>query len=684
LVTKKKASFYSKKNLSAKPKSVGKSKISFDFEQQFTERKGPEPKDLEYVYKSYPLAFQGINLIADECVARGFEILHESEDVRKEIDDWMDEVNFKEKLYDAIVNTLVFGDGYFEVVFDPDGTTIDELVVMDSTVVDFLKDSNGSIIFDPSGNPKSYVQKTGSMASEDDINFKPEEIAHFTFYTLRGQRKGISLFNSVIRSITHAMNTDNSVAQAIYRHGFAQFDISVGNDLRRPTKEQIDAITSDVKDLQVTSEYVHSDDIAVNVLEAKNTRGYEKYSESFIRNIVSGMGIPAPLLLGTGESSNKSTADVQSRHFRSMIETIQNKVKSVVEDKIFKRLQNLNGWTKSPMLEWNEVLPEEESAKVARVASLFEQGIVTRTEAREMVGLPPLSDFGDLKPSAVTVQPVFPANPNNPQDGPEKSGPKQKNEPRAPEKSVVPPFNRTQPSEKGRSSLSECTDLNSLKVEFKEDLDHYFDSLRSSTLNKIVSFNELSEEKSLAMPLDRVSKELSVEPKELGSIMYNYMKEATKLGLNDSGCLELGENALLSGADADYLDNYVEVLSKKQMDDVFNKINWIVLDAFAKHEHVDNITTKINDVFFKYSSFGHDASKQVKSDLLAVDNSNRAYNNGLLMGFTKKGVETLSLVREGCETCAICNSTEYDSVPIESARGLLPLHPNCSCSFTPK
>ena len=52
MVTKKKASFYSKKNLSAKPKSVGKSKISFDFEQQFTERKGPEPKDLEYVYKT--------------------------------------------------------------------------------------------------------------------------------------------------------------------------------------------------------------------------------------------------------------------------------------------------------------------------------------------------------------------------------------------------------------------------------------------------------------------------------------------------------------------------------------------------------------------------------------------------------------------------------------------------------
>lgn len=687
LTKKETATFYTKANLSAKPKSVGKSKISFDFEQQFTKRAEPKPKDLEFVYKQYPLAFGGINLIADECIARGFEIVHESEDVRKEMDEWMDDVNFKEKLYDVIVNTLVFGDGYFEVVFNDDSDTVDDLVVMDPVVVDFLRDADGSIIFDPNGNPKKYVQKSGSAVKDDDIQFLPEEIGHFIFYRIRGQRKGISLLASIIRNITHAMNTDSSVAEAIHRHGFAQFDVSVGSETRRPSEDVINKIAKDVEDLQVTNEYVHDDDVKVQVLEAKNARSYEKYSESFIRNIVSGMGIPAPLLLGTGESSNKSTADVQSRHFRSMIETIQAKVKNVVEDKIFKKLQELNGWTEFPILEWNEVLPEEESAKVARIASLFEQGIITRTEAREMAGLPGEVDFGDLKPSATTVPPQFPpfgGQPGQapvPGEGPEKTGPRPKNEPRSPEKSVVPPFNRTQPSEKGRSSLKDNAKLSELKGEFKEALNHYFDSLRSSTLNKVVSFNELSDEKSLAIPMERISKELSMNHEELGSIIYIFMKEATKMGLKESGVLKDDEPSLLSQEDAEYLDGFVDLIAKKQIDDIFNKVSWVVLDAFAKHESIGDITNKINDVFFKFTSFGQEDPKQVKADLLSEDNSNRAFNNGLLAGFVKNKAEFVGRNCVECDSCDKCNNGEFDKLSVSDARGKFPIHPNCTCTF---
>lgn len=688
MASKKTASFYTKANLAAKPKSVGKSKISFDFEQQFSVTKQPKAKDLEFIYRAYPLAFEGVNLIADECIARGFEIIHESEEVRKEMDEWMDDVNFKEKIYDVIVNTLVFGNGYFEIVFDEDGDTIDEIVVMDPVVVDFLRDNEKSIIFDPSGNPKGYVQTTGAIIKDDDIRFSPDEIAHFIFYTLRGQRTGISLLSSVARNITHAMNTDNAIAQAIFRHGFAQFDVSVGSDTRRPTEDEINKIATDVEDLQVTNEYVHSDDIKVEILEAKNTRSYDKYNEIFISNIVSGMGIPAPLLLGSGESSNKSTATVQSRHFRSMIETIQGRVQAIVEDKIFDKLAELRGWTETPILEWNEVLPEEESAKVARIASLFEQGIITRTEAREMAGLPAQIDFGDLKPSAVTIPPQFPPQGGEPGQAPgerplpEKTGPRPQNEPRAPEKSVVPPFNRDQPSEKGRGSLKDNKELNSLKGDFTEALNHYFDSLRSSTLNKVVSFNELSDEKSTAIPLERISKELTRDHKELGSLLYIFMKEATKMGLKESGVLKENELALLSVGDAEYLDGYVDMLAKKEMDDIFNKVNWLVLDSFAKHESIGEITDKINSVFFKFTSYGQENPKQVKADLIAGDNVNRGFNNGLLVGFTKNKVEFVGRACIECESCDKCNTGEFDKLSVGDARGKFPIHPNCTCTFT--
>ena len=49
----------------------------------------------------------------------------------------------------------------------------------------------------------------------------------------------------------------------------------------------------------------------------------------------------------------------------------------------------MKGWKEDPELEWNEILPEEETAKTGRVATLFEKQIVTRNEAREILGFPP-------------------------------------------------------------------------------------------------------------------------------------------------------------------------------------------------------------------------------------------------------------------------------------------------------
>lgn len=692
----------SRVNLAAKPKSVSKSKIFFDFESGFSKRKLPKSRDFEFVYHSFPLGFQGVNLIAHEVVARGFQVIHDRPEAVKFMAEWMDNVNFQEKLFDGIVNTLVFGNGYWEVVFEEEGETVDELIVMDPMLVDFKKDEQNRIIFDmDTGVPKGYIQKTGTFKKEDDIQFSQEEIAHFAFFKLRGHHAGTSLFASVMRSIAHAMNTERSVAEAIFRHGFAQYNITVGKEGTIVTQGQIDEVTSQVKDLQVTNEYVHSDDIQVEVLEAKNTRSYDKYADSFISNIISGMGIPEPLLLGSGESSNKATADVQSRHFRSMIESIQIKLKSVIEDKVFKKIAELQGWTEFPRIEWNEVLDEIESAKVARVASLFEQGIIGRGEAREQIGLPPQTDFSDFKiinplPPSINFPTAAPQPGQQPGQAPgqrplpERTGPKPKEAPIPPERSVRPPFNRKQPSERGRAGLKDNPELADLKSHFAENLNHYFDSLRSQTLNKIISLNELAHKSSgkkkkktnaKIVPMDRVSKELTYSTEELGSLIYNYMKDSTKIGMDSSGAIVDGELALLSDDDRNYLTEFVDVLAKKELDELFNKVKWEVLNSFAKNEALDIVSEKINKEFHRFTSFGLEEGKTARAELIAVSEANRAFNNGLLMGLSKLVTDFVARKGSDCDSCKHCGDKKFDKVALADARGLFPLHPGCECSW---
>ena len=162
-------------------------------------------------------------------------------------------------------------------------------------------------------------------------------------------------------------------------------------------------------------------------------------------------------------------------------------IKNEIEKKLFARFAELKGWKKAPELEWNELISEDETDKVGRVATLLEKLIITRAEARELLGFPPndsIADNDTLPDEPIPNQLPNPAG-NVPTPPENRGAPKVEDPSRNvdKEKAVVPGSAR--PSDKGREKLSK------LAEPLKYMLFEHFEGLRNDFYNQLSSYEKI-------------------------------------------------------------------------------------------------------------------------------------------------------------------------------------------------
>lgn len=361
----------------------------------------PRFKDLELVYLRFPIASRGIEIRANDFIARGYEIVCKDAKAKKELEEFLEDNQFDRLIHQAVINTDLYGNGYIEIIFNGDKTDVRGLKVLHPKFIDLQRTAKtGMVLFKKDGTIKGFVQNLGT--SKTDL--RPDQMMHFVFKRLGDEVLGHSILEPCLKTIERCMNIEEGIAQAIFRHGFPQFDISVGDEANPPTPEMIDEIADKVQDLNSKNEFVHTFYQKISVLESRTAKDFSTYPQVFIRQVVACLGVPEPLILGTGEDTNKSTADVQIKHFAIQISALQHIVKLELEDKLFKLMAKLRGWKDIPKLEWNETLPQDENDKISRVSTLFEKQIITRNEARELIGLPKTTKDNDGFAAEITPE----------------------------------------------------------------------------------------------------------------------------------------------------------------------------------------------------------------------------------------------------------------------------------------
>ena len=368
--------------------------------------------DLFLAFQSSWIMNRAIRFRADLIVARGFHLEYPDEKSKEIITRFLKNVKLNSPHHFDLNSLLRFccidtdwsGNGFLQLVPNAKKTKIVKLHPLHPLYTDYQRESDETILMDDSGEPFgfSYVPKGDSLT---EISLGRDEVAHLLFEKVGDMLLGTSLILSVFRSIERLTNIDWAIAQALYKHGLPTRSISVGDSNHEPTTEDIEKVAEDVKGIDSAAEYTHPYWQQVGTVDPKWPSNVEAIPKYFVQHVVTASGIPHHILLGEERVGTKATAQSLQRALSLMLDPLQLRLKSFVEDQIFRHVLDLEDCDSEVSFIWHEPVPEPAlplADKVIDLANTFIEGraLITWAEARNMLKLTTSVEAIELNVSA--------------------------------------------------------------------------------------------------------------------------------------------------------------------------------------------------------------------------------------------------------------------------------------------
>lgn len=288
-------------------------------------------------YNGEGVIFSAVNTIAWNTVMVGYHLMSDSPEAKKLIQTKFDEMDIDGVLLDTVIYAIIFGDSYIEKVrskgnkkalsneyeeyIDPvvlrlkdifsDGTKnrkykelytaylnrIDQLKTLQkkpSGYVSALKIVDPltmQINIDEYGREESYQQKIGGRVLKTKLT--TDDIIHLRFFPNPSSPYGVSIIEPSKGSINRMVDVDQSLHQAIVRHGLPKFHVKVGTETEPiPPKAVFDKIKSDLEDISAKNEFITPAAISINTIDERGVPGVDAYANTFQRKTIVGLMCP--------------------------------------------------------------------------------------------------------------------------------------------------------------------------------------------------------------------------------------------------------------------------------------------------------------------------------------------------------------------------------------------------------
>lgn len=393
-----------RKFLSLSPQEKGVTGIPFSKLAAEEERKVViDKEDLRLAYLTNGLIFRSINTRASLTIARGFQLVYENDRVKSCIETFLKNIqkndphglNFNMMMREMCIDTDVFGNGFRLLVPNQNKTKLVALKAMHPVYTDFKRDPQGKIKLDESRIPVAYTFK---KETGEKIDLERDQMAHLTFNTLGDEPVGISLLTPVYNQIERLSNIEEGLAQAIHKKGYPLHEaILKSRPDWSPTEGDVEYIAGEMADIESSSQFTHTDDYEIKVHDPVFPASAMNYPTYFVDQIVAITGVPKHVLL-MENITTKATAESLQRLMQPILTPLQERLATMVENQIFRRVldkENIKGYCK---IQWNEVLPERDDRlpeKINILSSTLVEGkpVITHKEVREMLGFPSEMDL---------------------------------------------------------------------------------------------------------------------------------------------------------------------------------------------------------------------------------------------------------------------------------------------------
>lgn len=271
-------------------------------------------KDLqkyENIYRKGGLISQAIDAYPLFGLSSGYTLEGAPKDM-KAVQAWLDKIDVEQLMWQAWVDSLVYGDSIQEMVYSKKG---DLLYLVPRNPKYFTID------VDQWGMIEGYTQR----ADNKETKLKPEKVSNLALISLSGESYGHSLIGRAEDDIMRDTLTAEGTAVAIHRHGFPRYHIIAG-DIESNDKfsdEEKKAMKTAFEDLKPDNEFITDPNVKIIPIDTQGIAKIATYNEWSMSRLLGALGVPSEVI-GTGQSTTTyATASVEMVSFMKKIETHQ-------------------------------------------------------------------------------------------------------------------------------------------------------------------------------------------------------------------------------------------------------------------------------------------------------------------------------------------------------------------------
>lgn len=607
------------------PKDLG-AEHPFKFEQ------------VEQVFKKVGIINGIINKLVDNIVGE-FSINVDNPNSKKIIDDFIKNTEFPVVIREWIREALVKGNGFIEID-------------MEEAKIRVLNANNMYVKRDTKGNVKGYSQYLGNIttfnpASRKLTPFEPNQIAHLKINKISGEAYALGLIWPNERTITNIVENEQDLHKLIKRKAGAPIHAKMGQPGQAVQPEDIDAMAEKLKFMNNRTEWPTDGNVEFKVIDFGNIgQNLTSTLEYDFKQLIAGMQIPE-VLLGSGQL-NEGIAKVQLEGLQRTVAAYQDEIEGILEEKVFKPLLEANKLSESIEFVWNLPSETEINNRLIQLNALLQNFAISENMKRmiqlEIAHLLHIEDADDylLEPEIGKDEEESDLKTEMKKtslDGAKASANAKKESPEAKKESKIP-----QPEVPGA------------KPNAREEAEihiHEIDPMVLSGDITVKEFVNLQEIKGFNYSdyLVRILRRLKIDPFENLAAINEADEKIGLLNAND-----------------------------------ISKLRIILKDGFRRNKTVRQIEGDIRGNINLKDRFDETGKLQISAaerpNIITRTETVRIANEGLLDNFKDNGVKQVRyLAALSDRTCPICEGKNGEVHELNESRGIIPIHPNCRCSW---
>jgi len=214
------------------------------------------------------------------------------------------------------------------------------------------------------------IGKRMSTAGKDEINkFSPFQIADLCLNKMPESAYGMGMVYPMEHTIDNLLQSEKDFHQLIRRKAGAPMVATIGTAEEPPAEADIEGFGQKMAFMNNKTEWAVPGDVALSVLNFDIGKNFDSVLEHDMSKIVIESQVPE-VIMGRGNIA-EGLAKTQMEDFLIYVNSLQQEIEKVIEEKIFKRILFANGLQAHVEVEWGEPSETQKNIKITQITTIL-------------------------------------------------------------------------------------------------------------------------------------------------------------------------------------------------------------------------------------------------------------------------------------------------------------------------